>query len=251
VPDPIVLIPVTANDDARRKWRARLIAALVVVAPLVVAGYLYKRYTDPLKARESLDSGTRSFKTARYNQAILSFDRAVALNPDLVDAYLLRGKSYLGEGDPDHALSDFSKVIELRPSDPAAWIVRGAAYLDLSDFRAAIADATHAIQLNPKDTAGYNLRGAALRKSGDPRKALDDLNQAVALEPSADNYYQRGATYQLIGEHQLAIADFTRVIDMIPDLGNAFYARAASRRAIGDLAGAEKDHLQARILDGR
>jgi tetratricopeptide (TPR) repeat protein len=250
-PQPLVLIPVTAEEDARRKWRIRFYAIFAVLAALAVAGYLYKRYTDPLNARESLDAGTRSFKIARYNQAILSFDRAVALKPDLVDAYLLRGKSYIGQADPDRALSDFSRVIELRPSDPAGWIARGAAYLDINDFASAIADATRSIALSPKEASAYNLRGSALRKSGDLKKALDDFNQAVALDPNPDNYYQRGAIYQLLGQHKLAIEDFTRVIGMIPDLGNAFYARAASRRAVGDLAGAREDHQQGRVLDGR
>jgi tetratricopeptide (TPR) repeat protein len=250
-PQPLVLIPVTAEDFARRKWRIGMFAAVAILAALAVTGYLYKRYLDPLNARESYDAGTRLFKIARYNQAILSFDRAVALKPDLVDAYLLRGKSYVGNAEPDQALRDFSKVIELRPSDPIGWIERGFAYLELNNFQAAIADASQAISLNPHQASAYNLRGSAIRKNGDPRKALDDFNHAVELEPSADNYYQRGATYQLVGEHRLAIEDFTQVIDRIPDLGNAFFSRAQSRRAIGDIAGAKNDHRQGRILDGR
>jgi tetratricopeptide (TPR) repeat protein len=250
-PRPLVLIPVTAEDVARRSRRIHwsLIAAVLTI--LAGAGYLYKRYTDPMNARASFDAGTRSFKIARYNQAILSFDRAISLKPDLVDAYLLRGKSYVGNAQPDQALQDFSKVIELSPTDPTGWIERGRAYLELNKFNEAIADASAAIGANPKESAAYNLRGSAVRKSGDPKKALEDFNRAVNLEPNADNYYQRGATYQLLGEHRVAIADFDQVIDMIPDLGNAFFARAASRRAIGDIAGADQDHRQGRILDGK
>ena len=249
-PQPLMLIPVRAEDVARHKRRILLSATVAILAALAIAGYLYKRYLDPMNARESFDAGTRSFKVARYNQAILSFDRAIALKPDLVDAYLLRGKSYVGNAEPEKALLDFSKVIELRPSDPTGWVERGAAYLELNKFEAAIDDASQAIAVNSKQAPAYNLRGSAIRKRGDPTKALEDFNRAVALDPSADNYYQRGATYQLLGEHPLAIADFTRVIEMIPDLGHAFFARAESRRAIGDLAGAQRDHRQGRILDG-
>ena len=63
----------------------------------------------------------RLFKIARYNQAILSFDRAVALKPDMVEGYMMRGKSYVGESKPEEALPNFSKAIELRPTDPEAW----------------------------------------------------------------------------------------------------------------------------------
>jgi tetratricopeptide (TPR) repeat protein len=249
-PQPLVLIPVTAEDATRHRRRIQLALAAAIIAVLALAGYLYKRYTDPLNARESFDAGSRSLKIARYNQAILSFDRAIALKPDLVDAYLLRGKAYVGNAQPDRALRDFSKYIELRPSDPAGWVERGRAYLDLNRFQEAIADASQAIAANPMLAAAYNLRGSAIRKAGDPNKALDDFNKAVALEPDADNYYQRGATYQLTGEHRRAIDDFTQVIEMIPDMGHAYFARAESRRAIGDAEGARKDHLQGRILDG-
>jgi len=246
----VVLIPVSAEDFSRRRSRIGWTAGLVILALLAGAGYLYKRYTDPLHAQESFDAGTRLYKIARYNQAILSFDRTIALKPDFADAYLFRGRSYIQQSDPDKAISDFTKVIELRPSDPSGWIDRGAAYLDLNNFRAAIADASQAIAVSPKQAAAYALRGSALRKSGDPKKAIEDFNSAVNLEPSAKNYFERGSTHQLLGEQQLAIADFDRVIDMIPDLASAFFARAESRRSMGDLKGAQQDHLQGRILDG-
>ncbi len=247
---PVVLVPVSAEDFSRRKSRIIWTVAAVILALLAAAGYMYKRYTDPMHAQESFDAGTRLYKIARYNQAILSFDRAVALKPDLVDAYLMRGKSYVGKADPEQSLSDFTKVIELRPSDPAGWIARGAAYLDLNNFQAAIEDATQAIAANSKQAGAYNLRGSARRESGNSKKALDDFNRAVELEPSAANYFERGSTHQLLGEHELAIADFNQVIEMIPDLASAFFARAESRRALGDLPGAHQDHLQGRILDG-
>ncbi len=248
---PLVLVPVSAEDFSRRRTRIGLTAAVVFLAILAGAGYLYKRYTDPMHARESFDAGTRLFKIARYNQATLSFDRAIALKPDMVDAYLMRGRAYVQQSDPEKALRDFSKVIELRPGDSAGWIARGDAYFDLNNFQAAIADATQAIAVNPKEPEAYALRGSAFRKSGDPKKAVEDFNRAIALDPSAKNFFERGTTYQLLGEHRLAVADFDHVIEMIPDLASAFFARAESRRLSGDLKGAQQDHLQGRILDGR
>jgi hypothetical protein len=41
------------------------------------------------------------------------------------------------------------------------------------------------------------------------------------------------------------------VIKIIPDIANAFFARAESRRALGDLRGAQQDHRQGRILDSQ
>jgi tetratricopeptide (TPR) repeat protein len=248
---PQILVPMSADDDARRKARVRWaigIAAAIFIAVVICS---YKLYMDPLNARESFDAGSRLYKIARYNQAILSFDRAIALQPKMADAYFMRAKCFVGDAKPESSLADYSKYISLRPSDPAGYVARGLAYLDLNKIDQTVADATKAIELNPKLASAYNLRGSAIRKGGDAKRALEDFNHAVEYEPSADNLYQRGATYQLLGEHRLAIADFDKVIEIIPDLGNAFYARAASKRAIGDLKGAEADHHQGRVLDGK
>lgn len=247
---PVVLIPISAEDFARQKKKIGWMVAVAVLVIVAAGGYMYKRYTEPMQAKESFDAGTRLFKIARYNQAMLSFDRAIALQPDMADAYLLRGKSLVEQGDNEKAISDFTKVTELRPSDPAGWIARGAAYLELNKFPDAIRDASQAIAVNPKESAAYNLRGTAFRKSGDVKKAIDDFDKAVKLEPSAKNYFERGSTYQLLEQHQAAVADFDKVIETIPDLASAFFARAKSRRALGDIKGAEQDHLQGRILDG-
>jgi tetratricopeptide (TPR) repeat protein len=247
---PVVLTPISAEDFSRRKSRVGWGVAGAILVILAATGYMYKRSVDPMHARESFDAGTRLFKIARYNEAILSFDRAIALKPDMVDAYLMRGKSHVGKADPEQALLDFTKVIEMSPSNPAGWLARGAAYLDLNNLPSAIEDATHAIAANPEEAAAYSLRGSAERNGGDTKKALDDFNRAVELQPSPGNFFERGSTYQMLGQHKLAIADFDRVIEVIPDLASAFFARAESRRVLGDLAGAHQDHLQGRILDG-
>jgi tetratricopeptide (TPR) repeat protein len=256
VPDPddrqpLVLIPVSAEDASRRQWRTRLGVIAAALAVIAAFWYVHKRTTDPMYAQESFDAGSRLYKIARYNQAILSFDRSIALKSNFFEAYLMRGRSYQQDGKPEQAMHDFSKVIELRPNDPAGWTDRAALNLDLNNIQAAISDATRAIELDQKAGYPYNVRGAAYRKNGELRKSVEDLTHAVELAPTADNYYQRGTTYQALGEHKLAIADFDKVIAIIPDLATPFFARAASRRALGDEVGAKEDHTHGRILDGR
>lgn len=250
-PSPPVLIPMTAEDAASQKRR---VVTLWVLAALVaggVAGWIYKRSTDPLKAKESYDAGQRLMKVARYAQAILSFDRAIALQPDFGEAYLMRARARVALYNVPASLADFTKGIELRPRDPLAYLDRGRAYLQMQKYPETIADATSAIGIESSLAAAYNLRGTAVRDSGDPQKALQDFDRAVALTSNADNYFQRGATYQLLGEHLKAITDFDQTIAFAPDQAQAYFARSESKLAIGDTKGAQADHLQGRILDGR
>jgi tetratricopeptide (TPR) repeat protein len=248
---PVVLVPVSAEYVAGRRRRIFMICWSAALLAVGTAGYLYKRSVDPIHAQESYDAGVRLLKIARYSQAILSFDRAIALKPDLIDAYLERGRAFVGDSQTERAIQDFTRVIELRPNDPQPLIDRGMAHIEQKDYQAAIADADKALGIDPKAAAAFNLRGVAHRAMGNLDGALRDFGRAVDLASNETNYYERGATYQLLGEHRRAIADFSQVIAFRPDASAGYFARAQSLRAIGDLQGAEQDYLQGRIIDGR
>jgi tetratricopeptide (TPR) repeat protein len=248
---PLVLIPVTAEDAAREKRRSRMAIWSAVLVVLAAAGYLYKRSVDPINARQSFEAGVRLYAIARYPQAILAFDRAVSLSPQMADGYLMRGKAYVGDGKLDRAITDFNRALEIRPADPQALVERGRGWMELKDYRATIADADRAIGIDPRFAAAYNLRGLAVRGLGNPEKAIEDFTRAVDLSPDSYNYFQRGATYQMLGEHQLALDDFDKMIAIQPDAASAYFARAESRLALGDPQGAAQDRRRGRILDGR
>jgi tetratricopeptide (TPR) repeat protein len=249
--DASKLIPVTAEDVARRRSRIVFLSVTAALAIAAAGGWIYKRSTDPLRAQESYDAGQRLFSITRYDQAILSCDRAIALKPNFPDAYLLRARCRLMSYDDLGAIPDFTKAIELRPRDAAALLDRGGVYLLVKDYAAAIADASAALAIDSRLAAAYNLRGRAQREGGHPQKALEDFNRAVEINPDGDNYYQRGAAEQLLGQHKLAIADFSESIEYTPNMAEGYFARAESERALGDTEAAERDHRHARILDGR
>jgi tetratricopeptide (TPR) repeat protein len=244
------MVPVTADDFRRRKQR--IIFSILLAVALVAGGfaYAYKRSVDRVHARESFDSGVRQLHLADYSQAVLSLDRAIGLEPDFADAYLLRGKAYAGDSRPEEALSDFSRVIALRPKDPRGWMARGETFLDQKKFVKAAEDASKAIELDGRLAGAYNLRGLAVRGMGDGQRAIADFTHAVELDPNEDNYYQRGATYQLLNNHALAIADLNHVIAIRPDASPGYLARAESKRAIGDYEGARMDEKRVREIEG-
>ena len=248
---PLVLVPVAAEDVARQQRRTKLAIGAAVLAVLLGVGYVYKRATDPIHARESFEQGMRLFALGRYPQAILAFDRVTSLAPEMADAYLMRGRAYAADNKIDRAIADFAKSLQLRPNDTQALLARGREWLDVKDFQSAVADANRALEIDSRFAPAYNLRGVAVRSLGDPRRALDDLTRAIQLSPDSDNYFQRGATYQMLGDHERALADLNKMIAIQPGSAPAYFARAESRLALGDVQGAEQDRLQGRYLDGR
>jgi tetratricopeptide (TPR) repeat protein len=249
--EPLILTPVSAEDFARQKRRRMLILLGAALLVALVVGYIYKRSTDPLRAREAYDAGERLLKIARYPQAILSFDRAISLQADYPEAFLMRGKARATMSDTDRAIDDFTQAIALRPNISPAYLERASAYLGLRKFQLSLDDCTKAISIDAKMSAAYNLRGMVLRTMGKTEEALEALNKAVEIDPNLDNLYQRGATYQLLGNHKAAVKDFDLVVSFNPYSAQAYFARAESKRAMGDEAGAKRDHQRGRVLDGR
>lgn len=247
---PFVLVPVSQDDHNKRKRRMVFAIVCLAVGAIAFGAWEYKYKTDPLRALEAFDAGERYLRQARYQQAIVSFDRAISYQGDYGDAYLMRGRANLSLGKPLVAIPDFTKVTELRPRDPIALLERGQAHMAMHEYPEALSDFTRAIELDPKLDTAYNLRGAAVRAMGDPKKALEDFDRAVEIRGNMANYFQRGATYQMLGDHEFAIADFSRVISFEPASAEAYYSRSQSFKALGDLESAARDHAKGRQLDG-
>src|SRR5262249_12298439 len=106
--NPLLEIPVSAEQAAWRQRRVRLGVAFAAVIALTAAGWTYKRWVDPIHARESYQAGMHFLALARYDQAIIAFGRAAALQPGMTDAYLMRAHAYNALSKPEEALADLT-----------------------------------------------------------------------------------------------------------------------------------------------
>jgi tetratricopeptide (TPR) repeat protein len=80
------------------------------------------------------------------------------------------------------AIAESTKAIEINSNYQEAYVVRGVAYACVGENDRAIADLSEAIRLKPKDPDGYRNRSIAYSKKGEKEKALADLAEARRLE---------------------------------------------------------------------
>ena len=117
-----------------------------------------------------------------YNNAIKDFSRALAINPNYIDALINRGSAYSQLGRFNDALIDFNHALKFEKKDPELYNKRGEVYMQNNMYDQAIKDFTAAVVLNPMFSDAYLNRGRAYSEKGMPDEAMTDFNHAIKAD---------------------------------------------------------------------
>jgi len=145
---------------------------------------------NPQTAADYVIVGNEHLVRIRDEQAILAFDKSIALSPSS-DAYLGKGKALRGLNRPDAALVELNRAHALAPKDVVVLQFRGYVYLESKRFDEAIADFTKALAgVEKNQIAGlYSARGRA--QTGNNAFALAIKDYESALASAGDNEYAK------------------------------------------------------------
>jgi len=113
-------------------------------------------------ARTELNAGVQAFRQANYEEAVLHFEQAVALDPEFVTAHLYLATAYAqtfvpGVDTPENVvwatkgINEYREVLRLKPSDVIS--LKGIAFLEmqLKNFDQAKESYQKAIAADPSD----------------------------------------------------------------------------------------------------
>lgn len=85
------------------------------------------------------------------------------------------------KGEYDRAIIDYDAALRLDPDLVGAYLSRGLAYTILEDYVLAIADFDDALRIDPNLARGYYHRGSTLQEMGDQEGAERDCRKAREL----------------------------------------------------------------------
>ena len=86
-----------------KKWRCGIFAVVVVLIVLVVGIGIYN--TPENRLQRQLNLGNKYLEEQQYEEAVLAFDRAIAIDEACVEAYLGKAEAYIG-------LEDYEMVVD-------------------------------------------------------------------------------------------------------------------------------------------
>ena len=121
---------------------------------------------------------------AHTDEAIAEDERALVLDPSIVDASAHLGWTYLGVGRFEKSHEFFDKAIEFSPRDPGLglWVSGNtAACFGLKQYDQAIEWAHRAIAINPTNVFAHGELIAAFALTGREAEAHDALDRYLAL----------------------------------------------------------------------
>ena len=95
-----------------------------------------------------------------------------------------RGVVFARMGDKDGALRDYNAAIALSPQLGEAYVSRAALFIDLKRYDEARSDVATGISLGASDMyAAYYNRGVIAEETGNPQAAYADYKRALAIKP--------------------------------------------------------------------
>eukprot|EP00937_MAST-01D_sp_MAST-1D-sp2_P000309 g309.t1 len=160
----------------------------------------------------------------QFEEAIVTFSKAIFLAPDEARFYRGRGEAYLGLCDFKSATSNLHKAVALDTEDAATrgllshvLAALGHERLLKQQHEAAVALLGQAIALDGYESAPYAHRALAHVALRAWQAALDDMNVAIRLDHgNADLYVLRGKLHWKREQQREGNEDFKRAHELDP-----------------------------------
>lgn len=203
-----------------------------------------------------IKSGEELAKAGHLDEAISTYTEALNRLPNYWALYVRRAAVRTLKEDWQGALEDLNRANVLMPKRPDVLSARAYAQLHLGNIPAAEADFTAAEQADPVNGPEMTQRflqqliskARAKGENGNDEGAIKDLDMIIALVPDLGiAYHERGAAKGALKRYKEAVADFDLAIKYDSwhnTNGDTHRLRAAARRALGDIAGAEADEAE-------
>jgi tetratricopeptide (TPR) repeat protein len=156
--------------------------------------------------------------------AIKSYRKTIEFMPDFDAAQHNLGVTLEELGQLDEAIEHYEKAVSINPDNTELLISLGYIYQDLGELDEAIEYYEKALSIDPDNVRALNNLGVILRDLGQVDEAIKYYEKALAIKPDyADVYYNLGFIYQDLGQVNLAIKQYEHAV-AINDYAGAYHS---------------------------
>jgi tetratricopeptide (TPR) repeat protein/S1-C subfamily serine protease len=177
---------------------------------------------DPNHVQAQLDLGSVYNEKRLYDKAIPCLKRVTELRPNNALAHNNLGVAYNGKGLYDDAITCFKRAIVLDPDYTVAHTNLGFTYRAKNLVDQAIPCFERAAELDPQNVLRHDQLGNAYNQKRFHKKAAACFKKVIELAPrNADGHNSLGFTYNSQGLYADAILCLKKALELNPKHGSA------------------------------
>ncbi len=125
---------------------------ILIIALVVIPVFVSATGSDPGDDATGLTiKGFDLYKVARYNDAKISFDKAIALDPYSTQSWYGEGLARAALNDKEGAIQALDHATDLSPKDEQSWLKKGEVYITMNRNDLAITAYQRALLINPNN----------------------------------------------------------------------------------------------------
>ncbi len=159
--------------------------------------------------------GIWNAKQGNIAEALVYFDRSIAINPRLFDPLFNRGLIFLKQGKLDESILSFKAAIRVNPNISNLYVTLGSAQFMKNELDDAIENFRIATQIDPQSSDAFSNLGAALNRKSEFQQAIDMSHRALAIEPT------KAAALHNLGDSLVGLKRADEAIDAYLQCHNA------------------------------
>ena len=182
------------------------------------------------------------------DDAVKSYEKAVAIKPDYADAHFNLGNILRDLGELDGAIKSFVKTIEIMPEYDEAQYNLGVTLQELGQLDEAIEQYEKALSINPENADLILNLGFIYQSLGQIDEAIEQYNKALTIDPdNAKVLNNLGNAHNDLGQLDVAIKCYEKALAIKPDYADVYYNLGFIYQDLGqvDLAIKQYEHAVA------
>jgi tetratricopeptide (TPR) repeat protein len=194
----------------------------------MASNIILAHHTHLAKNKPNIDSivkeGDEHFLKDEYDKAIECYDRAIEVDPYLVDAWHKKGNALYNKENYDEAIECYDRASLINPNHFDSWYKKGLTYKKKNNHDQAIKCYDRAIQIRATSSSAWYEKGISLSYFKRHEDAIKCYDNAIELNPKhAEAWYRKGYAFYEMQQDDEALRCYNRAKEIDPDLRNEWY----------------------------
>ena len=183
--------------------------------------------------------------TKLYPESMKTIDRILKIDPQNAEAYFMFGMNFKESGDTARAINSFQSAVEIDPDLIDAWISLGKLQA-IKGNQIAGQYFDNAMRIAPENPIAIHAKADYLRDQNDLSGAIELYKKIPLIDPQYETgYYNAGLLYMELDSVEQAYQQFDLTIKASPLHIRAYFYRGLAAEYLGNIDQAKADYQQA------